>query len=477
MRTTEEVLAGRNLIDFLYKCRKDFKFFAEELLIETVEGIKIEIQPFQLEWVEMILKSKKVMIQAPSGFAKTTILEMFVTWLAWKEHDKKIMILANTEDRAKKIIDHISSFMTSNELILDLKPKNYRDTWNKQELKTSTRCLVFAKPFTPNMRGERSDFTLVDEADAEAFRDIKTFEEHVLTRLNPGSKIVLISTPDSSTGLMSYLLDTDKNKLWTFKKYQAIVNMKIEGDFSTGESLWPSRFSLEELLERMESMGKDAILKIYMCDEKAENRDSIFKLRDIMHCYDEAYSFESKPTDGIVILACDFAISDSARADFDAYVVVEKKNNVIIIRHIEIHKGIKTPWKAERIKELHKQYCPQILVCDKTNIGSDVIDDLYAKGIAVIEQGFTPAERKDLLLTLKSIIENKKLVIPRNPDEPEQIELTNLLTEQLLGYVEQESITNKSIKILKSTSPHDDVAISLAMAVKEATNQITEKFY
>ena len=473
MKTTEEVLAGRSLIDFLYKCRENFKFFAEELLEMTDCG---GVQDFHLEWVNLIENNKRVMIQAPSGFAKTTVFEMFVVWTAWKEHDKKIMIIANTEDRAKAIISNITNFIEKNELIIDLKPKNYRETWNKQELRTSTRCRIFCKPYTPNMRGERSDFTLVDEADAEAYRNVKIFKEHVMSRLNPNSKIALISTPDSSTGLMNYLLDTDKKNMWVFRKYKAIINMKVKGVFETGESLWPARFLLSELLDRKETMGEDAFRKIYQCDERAESEDSIFKLRHIMACYDENRKFEAKPTDGLVVMACDFAYSDSPRADFDCFVIIERKDNFFILRHIETHKGVTNPIKVSRIMELNEQYHPDILVCDASNIGSTSIDDLYGRGLAVIPQKFSPPERKDLLLVLKNVIENGKLVIPRDPEDSDGIELTNTLTEQLLGFVEKISENTKQ-KLLDSTATHDDIAMALAMAVKEAAKQIEGNFY
>jgi len=473
MKSTKEILNGRNLIDFLYRCRTDFRFFAEELLEMTECG---GVQDFHLEWVNLIENNKKVMIQAPSGFAKTTVLEMFVVWTAWKEHDKKIMIIANTEERAKQIISNITNLTEKNDLIRDLKPKNYRDTWNKQELRTSTKCRIFSKPYTPNMRGERSDFTLVDEADAEAYRNVKIFKEHVLSRLNPNSKIVLISTPDSTTGLMNYLLNTDKKNIWVFRKYKAIINMKVEGDYSTGESLWQDRFTLKELLERIDGMGEDAFRKIYMCDEKAESEDSIFKLRHIMACYDEDYKFEAKATDGFVVLACDFSYSDSPRADFDCFIILERKDNFFIIRHIETHKGITNPIKVSRIVDLHKQYRPHLLVCDSSNIGSTAIDDLYGRGLSVIPQKFSSQERKDLLLVLKNVIENKKLIIPRDQEDSEGIDLTNTLTEQLLGFVEKIS-DNTGQKLWDSTAPHDDIAITLAMAVKEASKQITGDFY
>lgn len=485
MRTEEETLGGMKLVDFILNCQNDFKFFCERLLGLTECG---GIHEFQLEWFNLMQEHSHVMIQAPSGFSKTTIFEAYALWIVWNNFNKKIMIIANTDERAKTIISDINSFISENEIINTLKPKDYMETWNKKELRTSTKCRVFCKPYTPNMRGERSDFTLVDEADAEAYRDVKIFKEHVLSRLNPGARIALISTPDSTTGLMSYLKNTDKDKIWAFKKYVSIINMKVEGNYSTGESLWKERFPMGVLLDKKKEMS-DAFEKVMMCDEKAESEESLFKLKYILDCYDTRFKFETKPSGGLIIIGCDFAYSDSPRADYTVYVVVEKQDGFYKIRDIDVlPKGIKLPEKVKRIKELfnqykyavdeEKNYSEPIIVCDGSNIGSDVVDELYSSGLAVISESFSVPERKDMYKILQNIIENKKLIIPRNPEDEKAIRLTDDLTEQLMGFVERESLGGSyKSKILDSNARHDDIASALAMAVKEASKQITESFY
>lgn len=471
MRTREEVLQGMDMVEFLVKCRKDFKFFCERLLGLTQYG---GIQDFHMEWFHLMQKHDKVLIQAPSGFAKTTIFEAYALWVAWNQQQKKIMILANTDARSKEIIQDLNNFVNENEIINDLKPKNYRDTWNKQELRTTTGCRIFCKPYTENMRGERVDFALLDEADSNAYNDKNIFTEHVLSRLNPNSKLVLISTPGGVRGLMSYIKSINQGD-YVFKKYRAIVNCEVEGDLSTGESIWKERFPLEELLKRKRAMGESSFRKVYMCDERAESEDSIFKMSYIMDCYDIHRKFETKPeAEEFRVIACDFAYASGPKADYDAYVVLEKKDNFFIIKHIETWKGVKTPVKVSRIQELNEQFQPHIIICDESNIGNTVIDEMVSRGLSVVPQKFSSEKRKDLLMTLKNIIENQKLVIPRNSKDPDTIEKTNELTEQLLGFVKAQTESTKDR--IDSNAAHDDVAISLAMAVKEAANQINDDF-
>jgi len=485
MRTKQEVLGEMNLTDFNLRCSYDFKFFYENMLgIKDFGGLK----NYMLEWFNLIRDNDRVMIQSASNFAKTTVLEAIALFFVWNNRNKKVMIIANTDEKSKEIVDDIDRLIGENEVINELRPTDYREIWNKKELRTTTGCKIFCKPYTPNMRGVRSDFTLVDEADAEVYRNIKIFKEHVLSRLNPGAKLVLISTPDSTTGLMSYIRNTDEYNIWTFRKYPAIINMKVKGDYSTGESLWEERFPLSTLLKMKEEEG-DAFEKVRMCNEKAETEDSLFKLKYILDCYDDRFKFEQKPKGGFVVISCDFAYSTHRDADDTVYVVIEKLKGFYIIRNIIVlPKGIKLPEKIAVIRELFEQYkyridregnmFEPIIVCDGTNVGSDVVDGLYSEGLAVVDEPFSVPERKDMYKILQNVIENRKLIIPRDKRDEECIRLTNLLTEQLIGFIEKDSPTGAyKSKILESNASHDDIAAALAMGIKELSKQITESFY
>jgi len=104
---------------------------------------------------------------------------------------------------------------------------------------------------------------------------------------------------------------------------------------------------------------------------------------------------------------------------------------------------------------------------DESNLGQGVIDEMKGRGISLRPQKFSPAERKNLLVTLKNVIDDGRLILPRNKDYPETIKMTDLLVEQLLGFREEKS-EKTGHKLITSHASHDDVAISTAMAVKEA---------
>ena len=81
MRTKEEILKGRDKVDFMLDCLVSFKFFCEEFLgMKDFGGI----HKFQEDWFNAIQKYDRVVIEAPSGFSKTEIMGVvYPLWCMW----------------------------------------------------------------------------------------------------------------------------------------------------------------------------------------------------------------------------------------------------------------------------------------------------------------------------------------------------------------------------------------------------------
>ncbi len=69
MRSKEEILNGEDPTVFLTKCAINFKFFCENCVSE-MNGQKIVVADFHLEWFSALQKNKRIAIQAPTGFWK-----------------------------------------------------------------------------------------------------------------------------------------------------------------------------------------------------------------------------------------------------------------------------------------------------------------------------------------------------------------------------------------------------------------------
>ncbi len=457
MRTMTEILGKDSLINFLTKCQVDFKFFCERVLGFTVK-------PFHLEWFNNRQNNSRVSILAPTGFGKTTILGIaFPLWKVFFSRNKQVLIISKTLPQATRVLMIIRGTIEDNELLLDLKPKNASETWSKQIIETSTKCKILCRPYSINIKGEHVDIIILDEA--SSYQDTNLYFDYVVPRCAAkNGKIILISTPESTSDLMAVI--KTREAVYSSKSYPAIVN---------GESIWPEQFPMEKLRATEKELGDQFFKKNYMCDPTAESEDSIFKMSGIMDCFDTQRGF-STDIKGKSYMGCDFAISDSPTADFDAYVVIDKVDNYFIIKHIEIHKGFITTAKTRRIGELHELYKTLKIRVDESNIGSTVIDDMRGKALPIIPQGFHSKERRALLNNLRNVIDGKKLIIPRSGNDMKAIKLTNELTKQLIGFVEVRNQLTGNRNII-STSAHDDIVMALAMAVKEAVRQKSTSVY
>ncbi len=478
MRTKEEILDGMNEIEFLLRCQIDFKFFCERMLNITEYG---GIHKFQLDWFNMIQNNYATIIEAPSGYSKTEIVGVAYTlWFMLVYPKTSILLISRTLAQAKdNLLERIKGYITDNEFLSEWIPKDANKTWNSKQIKTTTGVSVVNVPYNPNIRGYRAHLIVLDEIDS--YDDTELFFDDVITRLHPGGKLVGISTPVSSTRIIG-ILKVRKPKGYIFHKTVGIVDEKGKpksSDYDNGISIWPERFSVQWLLDTRQEIGDINWQRNYMCNTNVEGRDSVYTINSILSCYDISLKFDKRVRrDSQYFIGVAWAVSKGSKADFDAYVVVERTNDgKIIIKDIQIYKGIPYPKRLERLQEIYDTYQSDKttkLVVDAGMLGvGAIINDLRGMGMTVIPQDFHSAERKKLLLTLANVIESGNLVIPRWSRDKQTIDMTNLLVEQLLGFERVKKEGSESDGRIVSKARHDDVAVSVAMAVKEAARMRT----
>jgi hypothetical protein len=462
MRTTSQILAGDSLLDFLMRQKSDFKLFCERVLGMTDCG---GIHPFQMEWFYLTQNNDRVMIQAPSGFSKTTILGVaYPLWVAFNYPDKQILIISKSLPQSKRLLSIIRGYIEDNELLLHLRPSDSIESWNKLELKCSNGCRLYCRPYSVNIKGERVDLMILDELCS--YEDADIFFDHLISRLNPYGKIIGISTPEGPSDLMAQIAIRN-GKDYLIRSYPAIINIK-DGTLESGESIWPERFSVTDLMTKRREQGEQFFQKNFMLNVYAEPTDSVvFPAKTINACMDYSRNFTNhrEAEDSSIVVACDFAISKGERADSDAFTVMEKTRDFYIIKHAELHKGWSVPAKIARIKQLFNDFGANKIIADESNIGSAIVNDMRAQGMTVNTQTFHSSARRELLVTLKNVIESGRLVIPCSASDQNCTIIANKLLMQLMGFKE-ESSKNTGQKLLKSKAAHDDLAISVAMAVK-----------
>jgi hypothetical protein len=456
MITKEEILKGRAENLFLASCYLNPVIFFTDLL-------GFEARDFHKDWISILRNYDKIAISAPTGFGKTTVFGVF--WPLWtaffKKNSLSLVIAKSIRTQSSNILEEIKIIIDNNEILKQLRPEKFESTWTKEKIFMTNGSRIQYSSNSINVRGIQADYEFADEV--ATYDNQEVFFRDILTRIvSKKGKIAAVSTPVNTNDLLARIINT---KGFYSKIYPALVNKEGKADLK-GESIWPEKFPKDYLLKTRESIGISNFERNYMCNPKAESSESpVYPLIFVEDCYDLSRSFTSKSEGGITYIGCDFALSSGPRADFDCYVVVEVFNNFVIIKHIERHKGIPMPSKIMRIKDLTEIYKPVRVIIDESNIGNEVLRELVTKGVPVFPQSFQSNARKKLLLQLKNILENKLLVIPRKNegDSTLTVTMTDVLTEELIGFKEEESRLTR-IKHLVSSAAHDDTVMALAMA-------------
>ena len=348
MITIKELLGDLSMTEFLYKCKHDFEFWCNNVLRDLYQAEYGGIKDFRLEWFRMMEENDRVVILAPSGFSKSTLFNIaYPLWIAFTKKDKQIMIISKTLPQAIKQLEILRITIEDIELLQELRPKNSDKSWSKTQIRTSTRCRIFIRPFSINVKGERTDYTILDEA--ASYERPEIYLDYIVPRLNPKGKIVLISTPESPVDLMARLKRRGLD--YVHKTYPAIIY-----ENKKRKAIWPERFPLEKLDKLKNELGENYFEKNFMCNPKAEEECAIYTYAMIEDCFDKDRKFSFATEGGNIYIGVDLAVSAGTRADYDCFCVAELIGGHIILRHGEVHKGWSIQSKVNRIKELADTY-------------------------------------------------------------------------------------------------------------------------
>jgi len=493
MRTTSEILDGLDRTLFDMKCSIDFKFFCEKMLGLTEMG---GIHDFQLEWIEGIENNRNTIIEAPSGSSKTEIPGVcYPLWFMYRNQDKKkeILLVSKTIKQSEKnILVRLQNYILDNEILREVfVPSDRRVSWTKTGIRTINGTTVLNVPYNVNIKGYRAHLIICDEGDS--YEDPSIYFKHVVSRPHPGGKIVVISTPEGTSNLIAKLKEKNPR---SYKFIKTTVFRHKDGSFVNGDevnsiddlerlenegcyTIWPEnpKFSFDYMREDFEALGKWSWIQNYLCEIIGESEDAAFPIKAIIESYDYNLEFDYSVNEGAMyFIGADFAISSGPQADYDAYVVVEFLDDIYTIKHIEIHKGIDFPIKKQRLKYLYDTFYSTYgtkIIADKSQMAISLINEMRSMGMTVIPQSFSGVARLLLLQTLSNVLQSKRIRIPKQKDNDGHNKLVDELQNQLGGF--KRTTTDRGNETFLSKAPHDDIAISLAMAINEAIKYKTSR--
>jgi thymidine kinase len=475
-RTMEEILQGEDLEDVLLKARMDPKFFFDRIIGLGHRGISkdYEVKPFHIEWFNMFLQNKRNVIDAPRGYGKTEILAvLFFIYIALFFKNKSFIIISKDNDMAKEIIRRVRDYIDSNALLNTLKPNTYELSWKQTMLTTTTKCIIFCKHYSSNIRTWHVDYVLCDEA---AYYEDKSIYYHTILPIanTHNANVMVISTPQTKVDLLAEL---SKKTGYIYKHYCAYELKEEDGKriLDRNKSMWPEHFPVDRLKEMEMEQGASKFAREYLCEVQTSDTSWV-PINMIESACDDTLSMtfsEDAPTkelDGterkrIYHFSADFAVS--AKGNYSVFLIGEEINGKIVVRYMYRPKrGTPQEEQINIIKQMYDNFHFEAGLGDKGHAGILIVEQLINSGLPITGFDFQ-GKKEELMIQLRKAFENKRVVIPTNPNDEYTKQMSDVLIREISELTEVLTKTGKPT--VHGIGAYDDAAMALALLVKSAS--------
>jgi hypothetical protein len=455
--------------DFLMKCNANFEFFCRHVL-----NLDFSQTGYHSELCMLPLQNRYLCIVIPTGHSKTTIFSIaYPLWRLYKDQGIEICLVSSSIDQSMKILAKVQRELETNEFFQHLLPTNRFETWNKSQLVTSNNNTYFIKPFNSTARGMHPNIIIYDDLLREDnIMDMVQSKEIFWGIFYPRGQIhscqhIVVGTPQSQDDLYT---DIEKKGGWSTVRKSAVI------EDSNGKwigTLWPEMFSMETLSEIRNTMTDYRFEREYMCRPRSTG-DMLYPQEMILNCLDYGLDF-GYDASGVPYIGCDFAMSVAASGDYNVFTVVDALSapyqkhladgtikeieNAIVIRKIVRFRG--NVGHTENIKNLNEYFKAAKIIVDESGVGAKFVQELREQYITVDAQNFRPANRNLMLMNLRRLVETERLVIPAMSEN----DVGSRLIFELSSF--RATKTPSGTETFKSIVDHDDMVMSLALAVKD----------
>ena len=469
---------------------------------------------------------KRLQISAFRGVGKSWITAAFVLWQLFNDHDKKIMVISASKERA----DSFSLFCQR--LIIDIKwlqflqPRDNDQRWSRISFdvgpaKPHQAPSVKSVGITGQMTGSRADLMIFDDvevplnsatdAQREKLLQLVTESESILTP-KPESRILFLGTPQSVFTIYRKLAERSYRPfVWPARyprdlsKYEGLLAPQLVEDLETQEDLtWKptdARFDEHDLLERESAMGRSNFMLQFMLDTSLSDAEKFpLKFQDLIvtplgnECAERyAWSADSRylirdlqpvglPGDrfyapmyideGMVdYQETIVSVDPSGRGtDETVAVVLSQANGYVFVRDMRAYRDGYSDSTLSDIVRLGKRYRASRLLVE-SNFGDGMVCELFNRHIQQMNAGFSTEEirasmRKEerIIETLEPVMNQHKLIIDPKVWEYDYASNPDAPPERRLEYMLGYQMSRMCRE--KGAVKHDDRVDALAQGVQ-----------
>ena len=428
--------------------RRDFKFFFEDIC-------KFQLAHFHQEWYDAAQNNTKVCVIASRDHGKSVFFRCYLLWKMAYNDGLEVLFFSHSQHQSIEHMGKMNELIETTPALQHLKPKR---GWAKQKFKFTNKSSIAAMSVGKAVRGAHPDIVVLDdilssEAESQMAAISTWFYTALLPVLHHTAQLCIVGTPFSYTDLYQELKGL--NGYWV-NEYPAISD-------TTGEPLWPERWSLEALQTRRGEMTSIAFTREYLCKPIASD-SSLFPPEMTDPCKDTDYSLVFNPDFGEDLnyyIGWDPAISPDRKADYTCMVVIamdENRHKRIVWMHHE--KGMTFNAQIDKIVELNARYNPVIVELETNNFAQAFHKVLKEISDLPIKPFTMSRMRKEAIIhTLQLHFEQQHLIIPYKEEGATHRHMNTLLNELSM-------FTMLPNGKMESLGRHDDTVIALALAVQ-----------
>mgnify|MGYP003657220864 FL=1 len=305
--------------------RRDFKYFFEDIC-------GFQLAEFHKEWYEAAENNTKVCVIASRDHGKSVFFRCYLLWKMAYKGGTEVLFFSHSQHQSIDHMGKMDELIMSIPALAHLKPKR---GWAKQKFKMTNKSVIHAMSVGKAVRGAHPDIVVLDdilssEAESQMVAISTWFYTALLPVLHHTAQLCIVGTPFSYTDLYSELKGL---KGYWVNEYPAISD-------TTGEPLWPERWSLEALQTRRGEMTSIAFTREYLCKPIA-SESSLFPDEMTDPCKDTDHMLEFQPPieeDVNYYIGWDPAISPDRKADYTCMCVLamdENRHKRIVWMHHE----------------------------------------------------------------------------------------------------------------------------------------------
>ena len=313
-------------------------------------GRPYELAPHLLKWAALLAGEPRLVLRAPRGFGKSTLLLAYIAWRCWR-HGRtpdgrlqdgdvgtfEVVLFSATRDQALELMARFRDLLHANaDLFAGLLPETSasggRTRWSAGEVRLGNQARLRIRAYRTSVRGLHPDLLALDDVlnDANSLsreQREKTVGFFMGTLMPMAARqTIAIGTAIHQDDLLAHLgrgMGSSPDPKHTRLGFRAETYRAL--DEATGESLWPERFPAAELFA-VQDADPLAFSREYQNDPR-DDAASLFPYELSQRAIDAGAGLvlgtghPAEPEE-VVVLGVDLARSAAAGADYTVAMVV-----------------------------------------------------------------------------------------------------------------------------------------------------------